>query len=491
VKTLNIGNMQSKLARWSTDDKSRQFDRLLRLISTKEWLEAAVKSISKNPGFNTPGIDGVTGKQFVEKMTDNIDTIQAELRVGTYSPQPVRRVYIPKANGQPRPLGIPTIKDRVVQQAIKGALEPIWESDFLSNSYGFRPARSTHHAIRHVMHATSNLHVQSGRWIIEGDLARYFDTVHHKRLMRCLKRRVADPRLLRVIWKLLKSGVMEQNQIVGTSEGLPQGGILSPLLANIFLHEFDLYMNDTWTGDLPRRKISRQREKGLRIPSCSYVRYADDFVVVVRGTKADALSIRDQLRIKLELDLNLSMNMEKSHVTHIHEGIVFLGYQIQRQVTSTGKVSVITKIPKQKLDQFCAQLTKQLSTNLSEDPFCMLELLTQKIRGWLNYYQFATYSQHAKCRLSRLSFWKYGHWLAKKYRTRVSALMKQKRFYAVATGKTTINWVQYKQDKVSGKTREVSLISPWEIKNRHFYGITPKQNPFIQILSNRLAPTQG
>src|SRR6202165_3664206 len=184
--------MKSKLAAWSTQDKGRKFDRLLRLIADRTWLADAARITLASDGARTPGVDGVD-KQIMERsLHDELATIRVELMAGTYMPLPARRVYIPKPNGTLRPLGIPSLRDRIVQRAMLMAMEPIWESDFHRASYGFRPARSVHHAIRTVKMQLqeSDDERTAGRWVIEGDLASYFDTVHHQLLMKGVRTRI-------------------------------------------------------------------------------------------------------------------------------------------------------------------------------------------------------------------------------------------------------------------------------------------------------------
>ena len=233
--------MQSKLATWSTENRERKFDRLLRLIADRNWLSQAARITLASSGARTPGVDGVDKCMMEANLQHELATIREELLAGSYHPLPARRVYIPKANGKLRPLGIPSLRDRIVQRAMLMAMEPIWESDFLSASYGFRPARSVHHAIRMVKLQLLGGDEQStaGRWIIEGDLASYFDTVHHRLLMKGIRKRVADQRFLDLLWKFIKAGCVDRGLFRAASEGVPQGGVISPLLSNIMLHGFD------------------------------------------------------------------------------------------------------------------------------------------------------------------------------------------------------------------------------------------------------------
>ena len=180
-------------------------------------------------GAQTPGIDGMDKQTMVRDLQYQLDTLRAELLTGGYQPQPARRVYIPKANGKQRPLGIPTLRDRIVQRAMLMAMEPIWESDFHRLSYGFRPGRSVHHAIRTVKLQLQDNTYTAGRWVIEGDLASYFDTVHHKLLMSCVRKRIRDVRFLSLLWRFVRAGHIDKGLFRATSEGVPQGGLCKAL----------------------------------------------------------------------------------------------------------------------------------------------------------------------------------------------------------------------------------------------------------------------
>ena len=309
-----LGEMQNKLAKWSTENKDRKFDRLLRLIADKSWLREAARITLSSSGARTPGVDGVNKETMEVNLHSELLTIRDELLAGSYCPMPARRVFIPKANGKLRPLGIPCLRDRIVQRAMLMAMEPIWESDFHTVSYGFRPARSVHHAIRTVklQLLDGGEGCSAGRWVIEGDLASYFDTVHHRLLMKGVRRRIADQRFLNLIWKFIKAGCVDRGLFRASSEGVPQGGVISPLLSNIMLNEFDAWMEenylskkvrkDRWAwnfGIQIQRPIAVQENRQWK-PAVSYCRYADDFVIVVKGTKAQAEIIRADCRTFLE-----------------------------------------------------------------------------------------------------------------------------------------------------------------------------------------------
>lgn len=179
-----ISEMQHKLATWAESDQTHRFDRLLRLVANREWLGEAARVVLASSGARTPGIDGVDKRRLQDNLEKHLDDLRAELLKGTYRPKPDKRICIPKANGKLRPLGIPTLTDRIVQRAMLMAMEPIWESDFHRLSYGFRPERSVHHAVRTVKIQLQDGSDPKGRWIIEGDLASYFDTVHHQLLLK-------------------------------------------------------------------------------------------------------------------------------------------------------------------------------------------------------------------------------------------------------------------------------------------------------------------
>ena len=223
-----ISEMQHKLATWAERDQTRRFDRLLRLVANREWLAEAARVVLTSRGARTPGIDGMDKQHLQDNLENLLDELRDQLLKGTYRPRPVKRIYIPKSNGKLRPLGIPTLTDRIVQRAMLMAMEPIWESDFHRLSYGFRPERSVHHAVRTVKIQLQDSTHQRGRWIIEGDLASYFDTVHHRLLLKCVRQRICDKRFVDLLWRILKAGHIDRGLFRASSEGVPQGGVLSP-----------------------------------------------------------------------------------------------------------------------------------------------------------------------------------------------------------------------------------------------------------------------
>jgi len=434
---LIISEMQSKLATWSSADTERKFDRLLRMIANRSWLQEAARVTLASSGSKTPGIDGMDKQAMECDLQYQLDTIRSELLTGSFQPQPARRVYIPKANGKQRPLGIPTLRDRIVQRAMLMAMEPIWESDFHRLSYGFRPERSVHHAVRTVKFQLQDSTDTSGRWVIEGDLSSYFDTVHHKLLMSCVRQRIRDARFLSLLWRFIKAGHVDKGLFQAASEGVPQGGVISPLLSNIMLNEFDQWLEAKYLSPKARKdrwywndSIKRQRPIALRehrqwLPAVAYCRYADDFVIIVKGNKAHAEAIREECQAFLEGTLRLTLNMGKTHITHVNDGFTFLGHRIIRKRGPRGTMRPVTTIPRDKFRNFAHKLVNELSGNYSVNKIDLVERLNRQLAGWANFYQFTDYTAVMYGKLDRIIFWKLAHWLARKYRTSIKSLMRQ------------------------------------------------------------------
>ena len=483
-----ISEMQHKLATWSTADRERKFDRLLRIIADRSWLAEAARITLASSGARTPGIDGIDKQAMEADLPDALERIRAELLAGSYRPQPARRVYIPKADGKQRPLGIPSLRDRIVQRAMLMVMEPIWESDFHRLSYGFRPERSVHHAIRTVKIQLLDCTYEKGRWVVEGDLASYFDTVHHKLLMTCLRKRICDQRFLNLVWRMIKAGHIDRGLFRAASEGVPQGGVISPLLSNIVLNEFDQWLEAKYLSKKARQdrrywndSINRQRPIALRedrqwLPAVAYCRYADDFVVIVKGTKAQATAIREECRAFLEGELKLTLNMEKTHVTHVNDGFTFLGHRIIRKRGPRGTMRPVTTIPKDKLRNFAAKLAKELSGNYSENKIDLVEKLNRQLAGWANFYRFTDYTAIMYGKVDRVVFWKLAHWLARKHRTSIKSLMRQwvKR-PADGTAKTWVLFGRSGKGNLCGVTLRRLVTS----RKDQFRWRNPPVNPYL------------
>jgi RNA-directed DNA polymerase len=269
---VDVGEMQKKLSQWATEDPTKRFVDLYSLLCNDVWLRVAHHAVNTNQGRETAGIDGKTMSNFNEDLDGHLARLREALKAKTFEPLPVRRVYIPKANGQQRPLGIHTIEDRIVQEALRMILAPIWEADFSTHSYGFRPNRSTYDAIASLGNRLASFGAESYQWVIEGDISSYFDAIPHRKLMKAVKKRVADRAIRDLLWKFLRAGVMEYGQRKDTLTGTPQGGIVSPLAANIYLHALDKYMESTYLHLTPYQRRKRRIQGQGNV---LYARYAD------------------------------------------------------------------------------------------------------------------------------------------------------------------------------------------------------------------------
>jgi RNA-directed DNA polymerase len=220
--------MQRKLSQWATEDPTKQFVDLYSLLCNEVWLRVAAHHVFRNEGSETAGVDGKTKSNFLGDLDGNIRHLRETLKAKTFEPMPVRRVYIPKPNSKKkRPLGIPTLLDRIVQESLRMILEPIWEADFSRHSYGFRPNRSTYDATAYIGNRLTGRAGEGYQWVIEGDIASYFDTIPHRRLIKAVKKRVADRNIRDLLWKFLRAGVMHRGEVQETITGTPQGGIVT------------------------------------------------------------------------------------------------------------------------------------------------------------------------------------------------------------------------------------------------------------------------
>ena len=266
------------LTQRARENPKERFSSLMHLL-TEDFLAECFEELERD---KAPGVDGVTVKEYGANLDENLKDLMARLKSWRYRPQPVRRVYIPKPGGKKRPLGIPAVEDKVVQMAIKRILEAIVEVDFKDVSFGFRPNRSCHDALVAVNRAVMTKPVN---YVVDMDIEKFFDTVDHKWLMRCLRQRVSDSNFLRLIARFLRAGVMEEGKYYQVNRGTPQGGIISPLLANIYLH----YVLDLWFEKVIRREV-----RGF----AQLIRYADDCVVCFQsGKEAEAFGEKFRERL--------------------------------------------------------------------------------------------------------------------------------------------------------------------------------------------------
>ncbi len=430
VNTAFVLDMQRKLYRWSNADADKVFGDLFNLIIDQRTLAHAWARLARNRGSQTPGTDGMTRRKVEERpggVALYLEQIRVEVRQGAYRPEPVRQRLIPKAGrpGQFRPLGIPTLKDRLVQMAVKLVLEPIYEADFYPTSFGFRRGRSTHDAlaaVQRTLHPT-NHGPSPVRFVIEGDIKGCFDAIDHHLLMERIRLRVSDRKVLRLVHAFLKAGVMIEGSLRHPVTGTPQGGVLSPLLANIFLTAIDERYG-RWTVR-PRERLQqaadrRHTDRRAGRPTFRIVRYADDFVIMVAGTEDEAHAERDALARFLEQELRLELSKEKTLVTPVEKGFDFLGYRVvQTMALRTGRPVGNLYIPKQKVQRLRDNLKGRTTrSNLERTLGALIDELNPLVRGWRTYYRHATDA----CReFNSLDWWlgqRVYRWLCKKHRIR-------------------------------------------------------------------------
>jgi len=460
---MDIAKVQKILATKAFHQPQHRFNDLFRYLKDTNWLEAARFAILRNAGAQTPGIDGVVGKDLTEEEWQAlIHQTAMEMTEGTFRPQPVQRIYIPKANGVDlRPLGIPTIRDRMVQEVLRMVLEPIFESLFLPCSFGFRPNKSTMDAINRIQIHTNNQCKQF--WIVEGDIKGCFDNISHTKLIHVLRQVIADEKLLAVIWAFLKAGYVEDEVLYQPNHGTPQGGICSPLLANVFLHEMDKHWWERY-GKLTSYQKKRRRKNGAG--NVSLVRYADDFVVFTNGSKAEAMALKDEFDAMLS-SIGLTLSPTKTLVTHVNDGFDFLGFHIQRRPQHLRPECQVTYVtPSERNVLRYKDKMRTILKSTQGDVVNKIWAVNRVIRGWANYYQHV---QSSKIR-NQLDYWTYRavwRWLDKKH----GGYLGGKALYARYITRTPSS------QKALGY-RGVYLASMSQVKFRRFIA-HPKGNPYL------------
>ncbi len=428
VNTGFILDMQRKLYRWSYADTDKVFADLYNLVCDRRTLEAAWQRLAHNRGSRTPGTDGITRRKVEQRpggVAGYLEEIRDELRRNTYRPEPVRQRLIPKSGkpGQYRPLGIPTLRDRLVQMALKLVLEPIFEADFMPSSYGFRRGRCTHDALAEIVkYLHPNVSGPSPvQCVIEGDIKGCFDSIDHHVLMKAVRRRVGDRKVLRLVHAFLKADIMIEGTLRHPVTGTPQGGIVSPLLANVYLSAIDERYR-RWTVSSRektgraggRRTYDRQRGR----PTFQIVRYADDFVILVGGTIEQAQAERDALAEFLKRELRMELSVEKTLITKVEGGFEFLGFRVvQERALLTGRRVGKFFISKRKMQYLRDRIkAKTTRTYLHMSLGQLVAELNPIIIGWRNYYRYAT---RASADFKKLDWWLdkcIARWLRAKHR---------------------------------------------------------------------------
>ena len=411
---LTVRRMQTKLHGWAATDGGRRFDDLYNLVCDPAFLAIAWERVAQNKGARTPGVDRATVAWISSGMGVEafLRDLRDQLRSRTFQPVPVRQVMIPKASGKLRKLGIPTVADRVVQAALKLVLEPIFEADFQSCSYGFRPNRRAQDAIAEIHHFTT----KSYQWVLEADIEACFDEIDHSALMDRVRGRITDKRILALVKAFLKAGVLTTaGTTEGTITGTPQGGILSPLLANIALSILDDEFTRRWERDMG---TANQRIRRRYHGEATYrlIRYADDFVVVVKGERSDAERLREEVAAMIA-PMGLRLSPDKTRVVHIDHGFDFLGFNIRRmRKRGSNKWYVYTRPSKKSVASIKARVkTMTYRHTLHHDPGYLMRYLGMVLRGWANYFRHAV----AKAIFNAIDSYTWERitaWLRKKHR---------------------------------------------------------------------------
>ena len=403
-----VRRMQAKLHCWAVGDPGRRFDDLYILVCDPAFLVVAWQRVAGNKGSRTPGVDRATVAWIASRIgvEEFLNGVREQLRARTFCPVEVRQVEIPKASGKVRRLGIPTVTDRVVQAALKLVLEPIFEADFAPCSYGFRPNRRAQDAIAEIHHFTT----KSYHWVLEADIEACFDNIDHVALLDRVRARIGDKRVTRLVKSFLKAGVMTTTgSREATHTGTPQGGILSPLLANIALSTLDDHFITAWNEQMAT-EVQRQRRKRQGMPNFRLVRYADDFVVLVTGRREHAEQLRTEMASVLA-PMGLRLSPEKTRVVHIEDGFDFLGFHIRRmRRRGSNKWFVYTRPSKKAIASIKGRVkTMTYRATLHHDPGYLFEYLGRVLRGWANYFRHgvskATFSAVDSYAWERITAW--------------------------------------------------------------------------------------
>lgn len=473
-----------------SNDVHYKYERLYRILFNEQMFYVAYQRIYAKPGNMTPGSNGKT----IDGMSiERIGHLIAALKDESYMPIPARRVYIPKKNGKKRPLGIPSIEDKMVQEVVRLILEAIYEGHFENTSHGFRPRRSCQTALRSIQNLFTG-----ANWFIEGDIKGFFDNIDHHILIDTLRERISDERFIRLIWKFLKAGYIEDFTFHNTYSGTPQGGIISPILANIYLDKFDKYMreyaesfdkgkkrrenplhakysrkairlrkairNTTDEGikrellsqlkdaEAMTRKVSASMAMDSTYKRLKYIRYADDFLIGVIGSKEDCAKMKEDFTIYMRDKLKLELSEEKTLITNAQESAKFLGYEISIRKSEamkrnkqgwlkrpfSGRTMLtlpIATVQKKLLELKAMELRvingKEIWYAMprnyltKEDPATICARYTTEIRGLYQYYRIADNISYAGNKFGYIMRYSFCKTLAKKLNSSTAKVIRK------------------------------------------------------------------
>lgn len=473
-----------------SNDVHYKYERLYRILFNEQMFYVAYQRIYAKPGNMTPGSDGKT----IDGMSiERIGHLIAALKDESYMPTPARRVYIPKKNGKKRPLGIPSIEDKMVQEVVRLILEAIYEGHFENTSHGFRPRRSCQTALRSIQNLFTG-----ANWFIEGDIKGFFDNIDHHILIDTLRERISDERFIRLIWKFLKAGYIEDFTFHNTYSGTPQGGIISPILANIYLDKFDKYMreyaesfdkgkkrrenplhakysrkairlrkairNTTDEGikrellsqlkdaEAMTRKVSASMAMDSTYKRLKYIRYADDFLIGVIGSKEDCAKMKEDFTTYMRDKLKLELSEEKTLITNAQESAKFLGYEISIRKSEamkrnkqgwlkrpfSGRIMLtlpIATVQKKLLELKAMELRvingKEIWYAMprnyltKEDPATICARYTTEIRGLYQYYRIADNISYAGNKFGYIMRYSFCKTLAKKLNSSTAKVIRK------------------------------------------------------------------
>lgn len=414
-------------------NKEEKFTTLLSHLKVP-LLREAFMSLRKTA---VSGIDGVTWHEYAERLDERLLDLQDRVHRGSYHPQPVRRVYLAKSDGRLRPLGIPALEDKIVQQAARMVLEPIYEAQFLGFSYGFRPGRSPHDALDALAEA---IH-RKVSWVLDADIRSFFDTIDHGWMQQFLEHRIGDRRMVRLLMKWLRAGVMEEGELRGVDRGTPQGGIISPLLANIYLH----YALDQWV-----QSWRKKRARG----ELYFVRYADDFVMAFRYEE-DARAMHDDLSARLA-KFGLELHPDKSWVLRFGrfarkeaerrgrkpETFDFLGFTHISGTSRDGRFQLKRRTSRKKRGAKLAELRKQMRRRMHDPPAHQWRWLCAVLTGHYRYYAVPTNYQALEgfCRAVRDAWYRALQRRSQRARWTVAKLRRFEQRYPLPAPKILHPW---------------------------------------------------